>query len=101
MEVGHIEMAVGFGTEPDAYAGLPNSVLLLLAHDGEPVIDLGDSLTVTIEFGDQTSDPLTFEPAFEVGEFGTPGDYRAYFVPSQAGDYTFHITGALRRDEDR
>jgi hypothetical protein len=94
VEVGHIELAVGFGTEPDTYAGFPNSVQLLLAHDGEPVIDLGDSLTVTIEFGDQTSDEMTFEPAFEVGEFGTPGDYRAYFVPSQPGDYTFHITGA-------
>jgi hypothetical protein len=93
-EVGHIEMAVGFGTEPDTYAGFPNSVQLLLAHDGEPVVDLGDSLKVTIEFGDETSDPMTFEPAFEVGEFGTPGDYRAYFVPSQAGDYTFHITGS-------
>ena len=31
VEVGHIEMAVGFGTEPDTYAGLPNSVQLLLA----------------------------------------------------------------------
>ena len=100
-EVGHITMAVGFGTEPDTYAGLPNSVQLLLSHDGEPVIDLGDSLKVTIQFGDETSDPMTFEPAFEVGEFGTPGDYRAYFVPSQPGDYTFHITGIVSRDEDR
>ena len=57
-------------------------------------LDLGDSLQVTIQFGDETSDPMTFEPAFEVGEFGTPGDYRAYFVPSQPGDYTFHITGS-------
>ncbi len=98
-EVGHITMAVGFGTEPDAYAGLPNSVQLLMTHDGEPVVDLGDSLKVTIRFGDQTSDPMTFEPAFEVGEFGTPGDYRAYFVPSQPGDYTFHITGSYHETD--
>ena len=98
-EVGHITMAVGFGTEPDAYAGLPNSVQLLLSHDGEPVVDLGDSLQVTITFGDETSDPMTFEPAFEVGEFGTPGDYRVYFVPSQAGDYTFHITGTYHETD--
>lgn len=98
-EVGHIEMAVGFGTEPDAYAGLPNSVQLLLFHDGEPVVDLGDSLQVTIQFGDETGDAMTFEPAFEVGEFGTPGDYRAYFVPSQAGDYTFHITGTYHETD--
>ena len=96
VEVGPIGMAVGFGTEPDTYAGLPNSVQLLLSRNGEPVLDLGDSLKVTIQFGDQTSDPMTFEPAFEVGEFGTPGDYRAYFVPSQPGDYTFHITGTYR-----
>jgi hypothetical protein len=95
VDVGHIAMAVGFGTEPDTYAGLPNSVQLLLSHDGEPVLDLGDSLKVTIQFGNETSDPMTFEPAFEVGEFGTPGDYRAYFVPSQSGDYTFHITGTV------
>jgi hypothetical protein len=94
VDVGHISMAVGFGTEPDTYAGLPNSVQMLLSHDGQPVVDLGDSLKVTIQFGDETSDPMTFEPAFEVGEFGTPGDYRAYFVPSQPGDYTFHITGS-------
>jgi hypothetical protein len=98
-EVGDIEMAVGFGTEPDAYAGLPNSVQLLLFHDGEPVVDLGDRLQVTIQFGDETSDPMTFEPAFEVGEFGTPGDYRAFFVPSQAGDYTFHITGTYHETD--
>jgi hypothetical protein len=94
-DVGPYSIAVGFGTEPDAYAGLPNSVQMLLSKNGEPVVDLGDSLKVTIEFGDQSSDPMTFEPAFEVGEFGTPGDYRAYFVPSQAGNYTFHITGSI------
>jgi hypothetical protein len=94
-EVGPYSLAVGFGTEPDAYAGLPNSVQLLLSKGGGPVVDLGDGLRVTIEFGDQASDPMTFEPAFEIGEFGTPGDYRAYFVPSQAGDYTFHLTGSI------
>ena len=36
-EVGDLEMAVGFGDEPDAYAGQPNSVQLLLFHDGQPV----------------------------------------------------------------
>jgi hypothetical protein len=94
-EVGPYSMAVGFGTEPDTYAGLPNSVQLLLSKDEKPVVDLGDSLQVVIEFGNQSSDPMAFDPAFEVGEFGTPGDYRAYFVPSQAGDYTFHITGSI------
>ena len=34
---------------------------------------------------------------FEDGqlEFGEAGEYRANFVPSQAGDYTFHFTGTV------
>src|SRR6478735_9175556 len=37
------------------------------------------------------------EPAYvEVGGDGTPGDYRAWFIPSQPGPYTFHFTGSVR-----
>jgi len=94
-DVGPYTMAVGFGTEPDAYAGQPNSVQLLLTKDEKPVTDLGDTLQVTITFGDQTSDAMSLEPYFEVGEWGIPGDYRVFFVPSQPGDYTFHFTGTI------
>ena len=94
-EVGPYTLAVGFGTEPDTYAGYPNSVQLLLSKGGTPVVDLGDTLQVVIEFGDQTSDPMTLDPFFEIGESGIPGDYRAFFVPSQPADYTFHITGTI------
>ncbi len=94
-KVGPYLLAVGFGTEPDAYAGQPNSVQLLLSKNDEPVVDLGDTLNVTVVFGDQTSDPMPLAPFFEIGELGIPGDYRAFFVPSQAGDYTFHITGTI------
>jgi hypothetical protein len=94
-DVGPYTMAVGFGTEPDAYAGQPNSVQLLLTKGKKPVTDLGDSLQVTITFGDQTSDAMSLEPYFEIGEWGIPGDYRVFFVPSQAGDYTFHFTGTI------
>ena len=92
---GPITMAVGFGTEPDAYAGLPNSVQIILTRGETPIVDLGDELKVTVRFGDQTSEAMVLEPFFEVGEFGTPGDYRAFFVPSQPGDYTFHFTGTV------
>jgi hypothetical protein len=91
--VGDLEMVVGFGTEP-AYAGYPNSVQLLLSHhDGAPVTDLksGD-LAVQVKFGDATKD-LDLEPFFEVGEFGEPGDYRAWFVPTRPGAYTFTFSG--------
>lgn len=94
---GDLEMEVGFGTEP-AYAGQPNSVQLLLVHDGEPVVDLGDTLDVEVSFGDQTQ-KFTLEPNFAAGEFGDPGDYRAWFIPTRAGRYTFHFTGTIQGED--
>ena len=64
-KLGDLEMVVGWGTEP-AYASEVNSVQLLLVHDGEPVVDLGDTLDVEVTFGDQTQ-PFALEPYFEVG----------------------------------
>lgn len=93
--VGDLEMVVGFGEEP-AFAGQPNSVeLLLFHHGGEPIIDLGDTLSVTVGFGDRSTD-LSVEPFFEIGEFGTPGDYRAWFIPTRAGQYSFHFVGTIQ-----
>src|SRR5262245_6960442 len=83
--LGDLEMEVGWGTEP-AYAGTENSVQLLLVHDGQPVTDLGDTLTVVVSFGDRTQE-FPIEPFFEEGEFGTPGDYRAWLIPTRAGTY--------------
>jgi hypothetical protein len=92
-QVGSLMMAVGFGNEP-AYAGEPNSVQLILSSHGKPVTDLGDALEVEVTFGGE-SKKLSLEPDFEIGEFGTPGDYRAWFVPTQPGTYTFHFTGKV------
>jgi hypothetical protein len=94
---GDLEMVVGFGTEP-AYAGQPNSVQLILAHGGEPVVALGDALDVEVSFGDQ-SQQFTLEPNFAVGAFGEPGDYRAWFIPTREGRYTFHFTGTIEGEE--
>ncbi len=93
--VDDLEMVVGFGTEP-AYAGYPNGVQLILSHrDGGPVTDLrsGD-LGVEVKFGDATKE-VDLEPFFEVGEFGEPGDYRAWFVPTRPGAYTFTFSGRV------
>jgi len=91
---GDLVIATGFVVEP-AYVGQPNGVQLTIEHDGEPVTDLApDALSVDVTFGDQTT-TLTPEPAFEVGEWGTPGDYHADFIPSAAGAYTFHVTGTI------
>ncbi|HKN81598.1 MAG TPA: hypothetical protein VJZ98_09695 [Actinomycetota bacterium] len=92
-KVGDLEIEVGWGAEP-VLAGQLNSALILLVHDGEPVIDLGDTLTFEVTFGDQTQQ-FPIEPFFEPGEFGTPGDYRAWFIPTRPGQYTFHYFGTI------
>jgi len=91
--VGAFDMAVGFGSEP-AYAGEVNSVQLLLSKNGQPVLDLGDTLDVEVAFGDQTQ-TFPLEPFFEEGEFGILGDYRAWFIPTRSGQYSFHFTGTI------
>lgn len=86
--VGPFDLEIGFRDEP-AYIGVPNAVFLELSRGGEPVSDVGDALSVTLGFGDQTSDPLVFDPLEESGQ------YQAPFVPSQAGAYTFTLSGTL------
>jgi hypothetical protein len=96
--IGDLEYTIGFGTEP-AYAGQPNSVELLLVHDGQPVTDLrAGEVQVEVSFGD-ASTTFDMEPNFALDEFGDPGDYRAWFVPSEAGPYTFHFTGEVDGEE--
>jgi hypothetical protein len=91
---GDLVFAVGFADEP-AYAGQPNAATMIVTHHEEPVTDLapGD-LEVEIGFGGQTT-VVEAVPAFEVGEWGTPGEYRAPFIPSEPGAYTFHVTGTV------
>jgi hypothetical protein len=96
-ELGPYEVEVGFGEEP-TYAGFENSVAMFIHdHDsGDAVTDLGPTLQVQVEYQNQKMDPMTMEPNFEVGEFGEPGDYRAFFIPTRPGDYTFHFTGDIK-----
>ena len=100
---GDLVLTIGFADEP-AYAGLPNAAQLHVEHGGEPVNDLkpGD-VEVEITFGDETSEPMDMQPwfFFEGGDlvFGEPGEYRADFVPSQPGTYTFHFTGTIDDEE--
>jgi hypothetical protein len=95
--VGKYRFTVGFGDEP-AYQGEKNSVILLLAAGEKPVTDLGDTLEVEVstESAPGKTLSLSLEPFFEVGEFGTPGDYRAWFIPTAPGKYTFHFTGSIK-----
>ena len=92
-QVGSIHLEIGFGTEP-AYVGEPNSAQVILTENGKPVVDLGNSLKLKVAFGGQQT-TLALEPNFEVGGDGEPGDYRAWFIPSQAGPYTFQLSGSV------
>jgi hypothetical protein len=91
---GDISIDTGFATEP-AFVGQPNAVQLQISKGGKAVTDLrqGD-LKVDVGFSGQRT-TLTLEPQFEVGEWGTPGDYRASFIPTQPGPYTFDISGTV------
>jgi hypothetical protein len=97
--VGAYHFVVGWGDEP-AYAGLKNSVQLILSTKaGKPVTSLGDSLKVEVIFGQQQME-LPFEPAFDPEEgFGTLGDYRAWLIPTAPGTYTFHLVGAIGKQK--
>jgi len=94
--VGAYDFTVGWGTEP-AYAGQLNSVQLVLADHatGKPYTKLGDTLKVTVHYGDQKVE-YALAPTFDADTgFGTPGDYRAFFFPTAPGDYTFQFTGTI------
>lgn len=99
-EVGKYNVEVGFGDEP-AYTGEKNSVVMFLndAND-KPVVDLGDTLKVDVTQAGSADDAqklsMTIGPNFEVGGDGTPGDYRAWFIPTAPGPYTFHFTGSIK-----
>ena len=91
---GDITIATGFQTEP-AYAGQPNAVELEITKGGKPVTDVAQGdVKVGVSFGGQST-ALSLEPNFEVGEWGTPGDYIASFIPTQPGKYTFTIAGTV------
>jgi hypothetical protein len=95
-QVGKYRFAVGFGDEP-AYAGEKNSVQLLLVDaKDKPVTDLGDTLKVSVSAADAQGLNLAVVPNFEVGEFGAPGDYRAWFIPTAPGNFTFRFTGTIK-----
>jgi hypothetical protein len=94
--VGAYRFTVGWGQEP-AYAGSQDSIQCILADTktGKPVTDLTDSLKVEVIFGTQRTQ-LSLEPTFDPDTgLGTPGDYRAWFIPTAPGSYSFHLFGSI------
>jgi hypothetical protein len=91
-KVANYTFVVGFGTEP-AYAGVTNSVQLIISNNGKPVTD-AKGLEVAVSTGDAEPKDLALQPFFG-DDFGESGDYRAFFVPTTPGPYTFKVTGTL------
>ena len=91
-KVDNYTVEVGFGTEP-AYAGVTNSVQLIISNNGKPVTD-AKGLKVAVTTGDAEPREMVLQPYFGA-DFGEPGDYRAFFIPTAPGPYTFKVTGAL------
>ena len=94
---GKYQFTVGWGDEP-TYAGFKNSVSLTVKDGGgRAVTDIADGLKVEVgTAGTTRTFPLS--PAFAVGVYGTPGEYRAPLVPTRAGNYTFRIFGTIHGD---
>ena len=91
-KVAKYTLEVGFGTEP-GYAGVTNSVQVTITNNGKPVTD-AKGLKVAVSTGDAEPRQMALEPYFG-DDFGEPGDYRAFFIPTAPGAYTFKLTGSL------
>ncbi len=97
-KLGDLEMEVGWGTEP-AYAGeVEQRLSSSWSTTANPSSTSATRWTFEVTFGDQTQ-PFPLEPFFEPGEFGTPGDYRAWFIPTRPGQYSFHFSGTIDGEE--
>jgi hypothetical protein len=91
-KVANYTFVVGFGTEP-GYAGVTNSVQLIISNNGKPVTN-AKGLKVAVTTGDAEPKAMALEPYFGEG-WGEQGDYRAFFIPTAPGAYTFKVTGSL------
>jgi hypothetical protein len=91
-KVANYTFVVGFGTEP-GYAGATNSVQLMISNNGKPVTD-AKGLKVAVSTGDAEPKEMPLQPYFGEG-WGEQGDYRAFFIPTAPGAYTFKVTGTL------
>jgi hypothetical protein len=96
-QVGSYTLEIGWQHEP-TYVGEANGVQVIVTDaDDKGVTDLAeDDLKVVVSTGSQQSGELTFAPGFDLAEGdGTFGEYNAPIMPTEPGDYTFHITGSI------
>ena len=91
--LGDLELVVGFGTEP-AYAGRGEQRAAHRRARGETRSSTSPTRSRSRSRSATRSVQLPLEPAFD-----SPGEYRAWFIPTAAGQYAFHFTGTID-DED-
>ena len=89
-QAGDYELVIGFHNEP-AYQGEPNGLDLFVTNmtTNEPVNGLEDTLQVEIIYG-ASKQELDLR-----AQFGQDGAYTADLLPTQTGDYTWHIWGEI------
>jgi hypothetical protein len=89
-QVGDYELVIGFHNEP-AYQGEPNGLDLFVTNmiTNEPVNGLEETLQVEIIYG-ASKQELSIR-----AQFGQDGAYTADVLPTEAGDYTWHIWGDI------
>jgi hypothetical protein len=89
-EVGDYEIEIGFHVEP-AYLGEPNGLDLFVTNmkTDEKVNGLEETLKAEIIFGSSKKE-LEIEPQEE-----EDGAYTAFLIPTEVGDYTWHIYGDI------
>lgn len=96
-QFGSYSIALGWLTEP-TFVGEPNAVVAIVTDDkGKPVNDLASGdLTVVVSAAGQTSATLPLDPSYDPDTgFGTQGLYSTDVIPTQPGDYTFHLAGKV------
>lgn len=96
-QVGPYTLEIGWQHEP-TYVGEANGVQVIVTDaSDQPINDLTeDDIKVVVAMGGRQTGELTFEPAFDLAEGDGPfGQYNAPIMPTEPGDYTFHITGTI------
>jgi hypothetical protein len=82
------DLEVGFIAEP-VYVGERSGLEIHVTKEDKPVEGLETTLKAQVVFGSQQRD-LTLAARED-----DPGWYESVFIPTAAGKYTFHLTGAI------
>lgn len=89
VDFGPYHLEIGFIDEP-VYVGDKSGLEFDVFKGSDPVAGLEKTLKAQVIYQGQSRD-LTIEPETD----DSNNFYRAYFIPTAAGPYTFHISGTI------